>query len=332
LKRYGAVKIVPPAAWRPLTKSFDKVPINTVLEQTIYQKAEANEENVYYTISNLTMKSSTKTSGSFKQLCQQTNRRMPLDAQDAELYFWSTLSTIKPLYAADIDGTLFQSDKHEVFNLAKISRRSLLKHLKSEIPGITSPYLYCGMFGSVFGLQSDDGDLYSMNYLHYGMAQHWYVIAPQHTARLRQVITDKTVLETPHCQALYRHKSLIIPPRTLNGKYSIPFHRIVQRENELVVTYPTAFRQGFNSGYNVVEACNFALPNWLDYGRLAVPCNCELNASVIIDVKCFTEELIEAYEKDYLEGNPTATSLLLLDSTEGNTFVFSPCDDRVTRP
>lgn len=43
---------------------------------------------------------------------------------------------------------------------------SLLRHLEEDIPGVTSPMLYFGTFGSMFGIHKEDMDLYSINYLH----------------------------------------------------------------------------------------------------------------------------------------------------------------------
>ena len=41
-------------------------------------------------------------------------------------------------------------------------------------PGVYSPYLYLGSWGTSFGLHSEDKDLYSLNYLHDGASKFWY--------------------------------------------------------------------------------------------------------------------------------------------------------------
>ena len=46
----------------------------------------------------------------------------------------------------------------------------------AEIPGVTNPYIYVGVWRSLFGWHKEDVDLYSINYLHYGKPKFWYSI------------------------------------------------------------------------------------------------------------------------------------------------------------
>jgi len=49
-------------------------------------------------------------------------------------------------------------------------------------------------------------------------------------------------------------------------------------------TGPGVLHQGFNSGENIAEAINFAIPEWLPLLPNLLPCTCNPE-SVILDVK-----------------------------------------------
>ena len=82
----------------------------------------------------------------------------------------------------------------------------------------------------------------------------WKVVELAH--RLFPSISDD------YCDNFWRHKPFIIDPSIMR-KHGITVTRIVQHPGQAVITMPNAFHCGFNLGFNIAAAINFAAPGWV---------------------------------------------------------------------
>jgi hypothetical protein len=235
-------------------------------------------------------------------LSQQVGTK-ELSVEMLERKFWKRLGpTMLPSwYGADMEGTLFGDDDSCGWNIAKL--HSCLQLLLAEqphdddtggIPGVTTPYLYFGMWASVFCAHTEDMNLLSINYLHAGAPKVWYAIAAGEDAqRFEQLCEGHYHQAKSLCDEYLRHKRTLVSPAVLK-KAGIPFTTTVQYPGDAVITFPGSYHFGFNTGFNVAEATNFAVPEWIAYGRAANVCLCRPD-SVRIDMGKF-ERLMQQYE------------------------------------
>ncbi|XP_038257741.1 lysine-specific demethylase 4C isoform X3 [Dermochelys coriacea] len=142
-----------------------------------------------------------------------------------------------------------------------------------SIEGVNTPYLYFGMWKTTFAWHTEDMDLYSINYLHFGEPKSWYAIPPEHGKRLERLAQGFFPSSSQGCDAFLRHKMTLISPSILK-KYGIPFDKITQEAGEFMITFPYGYHAGFNHGFNCAESTNFATIRWIDYGKVAKLCTC----------------------------------------------------------
>jgi hypothetical protein len=231
-----------------------------------------------------------------------------------ERKFWKRLGPTMPppMYGADMEGSLFGSADCCGWNLSKLHSclqlllsasdnppqhqlpASNLDDHQGGIPGVTTPYLYFGMWASVFCAHTEDMNLLSINYLHAGAPKIWYAIAPgKDSQRFEQLCEGHYHQARTECSEYLRHKRALVSPLRLK-KAGIPFTRMVQYPGDAMITLPAGYHFGFNTGFNIAEATNFAVPEWVAYGKLANVCLCRPD-SVRIDLHKF-ERLLQKYE------------------------------------
>uniref|UniRef100_A0A3B5KRU5 [histone H3]-trimethyl-L-lysine(9) demethylase n=1 Tax=Xiphophorus couchianus TaxID=32473 RepID=A0A3B5KRU5_9TELE len=266
----GIAKIIPPKGWKP-RHTYDD--IDDLLIPAPIQQVVTGQSGLFtqYNIQKkpMTVVEFQKTSNLAK-FCSPRY----VDFDELERKFWKNLTFNPPLYGADVSGTLFDPDVSE-WNMAHLN--TILDTVESEsavkIKGLTTPCLYFGMWKSAFPWHTEDMNLYSICYLHYGEPKSWYVVPPEHGRRLERLAKGFFPGNAQSCEAFLRHKMTLISPSILK-KYGIPYEKVTQEAGQFIVTFPFAYHAGFNHGFNCAESTNFATQRWIDYGKQAKLCSC----------------------------------------------------------
>ncbi|KAG1175086.1 hypothetical protein G6F70_004532 [Rhizopus microsporus] len=205
----------------------------------------------------------------------------PVTEEDCENEFWRLVNnpheTCQVEYGADLHSTQHGSgfmapeqmpqgafDPWNL-NVIPVSPHSLFTHIKTDISGMMSPWLYIGMCFSAFCWHNEDHYTYSINYMHWGETKTWYGVPGSDTAKFEESMR-KAVPELFEQQPdlLFQLVTMLSPERLL--KENVKVYAVDQRPGQFVVTFPKAYHSGFNHGFNFCEAVNFAPTDWVEYG------------------------------------------------------------------
>ncbi|NXS52138.1 KDM4C demethylase, partial [Brachypteracias leptosomus] len=162
----------------------------------------------------------------FKQLANSDKYCTPryVDYEDLERKYWRNLTFVPPIYGADINGSIYDEGIKE-WNIAHLN--TILDIVGEEcgisIEGVNTPYLYFGMWKTTFPWHTEDMDLYSINYLHFGEPK--YAVPPEHGKRLERLAKGFFPSISQGCDAFLRHKMTLISPSILKN-YGIPFDKV----------------------------------------------------------------------------------------------------------
>ncbi|KAM3138393.1 hypothetical protein pb186bvf_009479 [Paramecium bursaria] len=291
-KDYGMVKVIPPKGFQVRTqdysRSLDHLIIQGPIEQNVYGKG-GNYECLH-----IQKKSMPLRDYRFKQqeIDKQHTNKTPLEL---ERLFWKSLAFSPPLYGADIKLSLMDIDSQwNLNNLYSV----LNVGLQNKIPGVNEPYIYVGSWKTFFAWHKEDMDLYSTNYLHVGKEKFWYCVPESDSYLLEKYAKSIYGDHFNKCSEYLRHKTTVINPYLLKEKCpQIRISKMYQQEGEYMFLFGGAYHQGFNCGFNIAEAVNFATLNWLPLLLKARPCRC-LQDNVKIDQAYFAENLKKSKLKD----------------------------------
>lgn len=217
----------------------------------------------------------------------ELNCHRPVTEEDVEREFWRLVAdleeTVEVEYGADIHCTTHGSgfptaEKHPKnpyatdpwnLNVLPFHPESLFRHIKSDISGMTVPWVYVGMIFSTFCWHNEDHYAYSANYQHLGATKTWYGIpgadAEKFEAAMREAVPE--LFETQP-DLLFQLVTLLTPEQL--KKAGVRVFAIDQRAGQFVITFPQAYHAGFNHGFNFNEAVNFAPSDWEPFGLSGV--------------------------------------------------------------
>uniref|UniRef100_A0A9J8CLS2 [histone H3]-trimethyl-L-lysine(9) demethylase n=1 Tax=Cyprinus carpio carpio TaxID=630221 RepID=A0A9J8CLS2_CYPCA len=327
--RAGMAKVVPPKDWKP-RRTYDD--IDDLVIPAPIQQVVTGQSGLFtqYNIQKkpMTVREFRKTANTDK-FC---NPRYA-DFDELERKFWKNLTFNPPLYGADVSGTLYDPDVTE-WNIGRLN--TILDMVEREsgitIKGVNTPYLYFGMWKSTFAWHTEDMDLYSINYLHFGEPKSWYIVPPEHGKRLERLAKGFFPGSAQSCEAFLRHKMTLISPSILR-KYGIPFEKVTQEAGQFIVTFPYGYHAGFNHGFNCAESTNFATQRWINYGKLATLCSCRkdmVKISMDVFVRKFQPERYKLWKAgkdsapiDHSKLTPEAAEFLTDGKTEKETGELS---------
>ncbi|EDX06088.1 probable lysine-specific demethylase 4A [Drosophila simulans] len=296
----GLAKIQPPAEWVPRKSGYDIENINMTIPAPICQVV-TGAHGVYQQINIQQRRQMT-----LRQFMEKANSELHqtprhFDYDDLERKYWKNITYISPLYAADVKGSL-SDEELDVWNIGRLD--TILNLVNTDyniiIDGVNTAYLYFGMWKSSFAWHTEDMDLYSINYLHFGAPKTWYAIPPAYGRRLEKLANETFSENYQECNAYLRHKMTMISPKVLR-QHNIPYNKITQEAGEIMITFPFGYHAGFNHGFNGAESTNFASKRWIEYGKRASICRCRSDM-VKISMETFVRRFQPERYDNWLKG------------------------------
>ena len=216
-----------------------------------------------------------------------SNVKKVIGEDEVEREFWRLVESpseeVEVEYGADIHSTTHGSgfptieknplDSYSTdlwnLNVLPLHPESLFRNIKTDISGMTVPWLYVGMCFSTFCWHNEDHYGYSANYQHFGATKTWYGIPGADAERFEEAM-KQAVPELFESQPdLLFQLVTLLPPDRLR-KAGVNVYALDQRAGQFVITFPQAYHAGFNHGFNFNEAVNFAPEDWEPFGEAGV--------------------------------------------------------------
>lgn len=220
----GLAKVIPPVEWIPRKRGYNLDDLDLTIPAPICQVV-TGKQGLYQQI-NIQKKSMTVKE--YRKLANSERYNTPrhFDYEDLERKYWKNITYVAPIYGADVSGSLTDPDVKE-WNINHLG--TILDYVNKDygisIDGVNTAYLYFGMWKTTFAWHTEDMDLYSINYLHFGAPKTWYAIPPEHGRRLERLASFYFPSSYQSCRAFLRHKMSLISPQILK-QHSIPYNKV----------------------------------------------------------------------------------------------------------
>lgn len=240
-----------------------------MLQQTINQTSQC--PLIYELVSIKTNINDGKIISKYKTIVDNINQDIEFDDSESaidrfeESFFDFSQRRDEILYyPVDVPDSLFKKISSNIFGHTKKipcvlkanSQNSILKHY------FLQPYLYYGSAYTAFGLHVEDAYLSIASYNFGPAPKIWYIVPSEYRLALKNLFRDKFPELNESCEAFLRHKALI-PLLDFFKSVKIPYKRVVQRKNEMLILWPGVYHFGYNMGPNVSDEVNFALHTWI---------------------------------------------------------------------
>jgi jumonji domain-containing protein 2 len=268
---------VPPKEYVPRRSGYnDLTKLRVTIKKPISQvvaTVQQDKPGIYQQV-NVPLKSMTVSD--FRDLANSPKYAPPPHRSYSELeqIYWNKITSHCGIYGADVCASITDpSCEHWNINKLNTILDFVGKDYDVSIDGVNTAYLYFGMWKTTFGWHTEDMDLYSINYLHFGAPKSWFSIPPSYGRKFEKLCAALLPKSHGVCNAFLRHKMTMIHPKWLDD-YDIPYDRVTQEAGQIMITFPYGYHAGFNHGFNCAESTNFATERWVQYGKHATRCRC----------------------------------------------------------
>lgn len=175
----------------------------------------------------------------------------------------------------------------------------------------TSVFHVSATDSTVSGMQVVNFGAYLLNFLHDGAPRVWTIARPQEHKKFEEMLHSflqpiiakgkRTGMEIPRpklppaCDNFLKHKPLYIPDETLKS-YDIKHTKVAQYLGEMVIAFPFAYHQVYNTGANIAESIAYATDRWKIFHANKLFKHC--------DQKCSPEAVSPDFDLGFIPSSP----------------------------